>query len=92
MVSVLVYERDKASGGFQRIGTFEPPEKAPLASPLASRRREVRIIYQGGVHYDALEPQELGAASRSEYGPVGSPVVGPGMPVRSHSHMGLTVI
>jgi len=60
-VSVLVYEAD-GQGGFRRIGTFEPPSGAPstsstsaYASLYAPKRKEVRILYQGGVHYDALD-------------------------------------
>ena len=77
-VHVLVYEPDRASGGFKRIGTFEPPAASPSTvtgaifgtSKSGGAKREVRIVYQGGVHYDALE---LGGGG-SSYG--GSPILG----------------
>ena len=56
-VDVLVYETDRATGGYRRIGTFEPPpkESPSLLTAVGGKKREVRILYQGGVHYDALE-------------------------------------
>mmetsp|Transcript_44040 Transcript_44040/g.99570 ORF Transcript_44040/g.99570 Transcript_44040/m.99570 type:complete len:139 (-) Transcript_44040:269-685(-) len=50
-VHVLVYEPASAgSANFRRIGSFG-----------AMHRKAVRVLYQGGVHFDALEldPQHL---------------------------------
>lgn len=46
-VNVHVYER--GSGGFKRISCFDCPEAA---------KKTVHVLYQGGVHYDALVPGE----------------------------------
>lgn len=43
--SVHVFERDRESGGHKRISTFQG----------GSGKKVIRICYQGGVHYDALE-------------------------------------
>ncbi len=56
-VSVLVYEPERGGHEFRRIGTFEPP-----AAP--SPPKKVRIVYQGGVHYDALEAADAAAYGR----------------------------
>ena len=42
---VHVYEKMR-SGGFRRISCFNHPEA----------KRTVHVLYQGGVHYDALLP------------------------------------
>ena len=44
-VNVHVYE--KSSFGFRRISAFDHPD-------AAASKKIVRVIYQGGVHYDAL--------------------------------------
>ena len=44
-VNVHVYER--CSGGFKRISAFDHPDNA-------ESRKVVRVLYCGGVHYDAL--------------------------------------
>jgi hypothetical protein len=46
-VNVHVYE--KRSGGFKRISCFDCPGKAS---------KTIHVLYQGGVHYDALVPLE----------------------------------
>ena len=52
---VLVYESEPG-GGFRRIGTFDPPSGAGgVLAAVTGKQKEVRIVYQGGVHYDALE-------------------------------------
>ena len=51
-IAVYVYEA-QPGGGFRRIGTFEPPPT--VTSAISGKRKEIRVVYQGGVHYDALE-------------------------------------
>lgn len=46
-VNVHVYERRRA-GGFERIACFDSPTKTD---------RTIHVLYQGGVHYDALLPR-----------------------------------
>jgi len=53
--TVLVYEQNKGGSGHKRIGTFE----------IKGNKKVVRIVYQGGVHYDALE---LGSHTDAAYG------------------------
>lgn len=36
-------------GGFKRISAFDHPTKPEL-------KKTVRVLYRGGVHYDALVP------------------------------------
>ena len=59
-INVWVYE--KCSGGFERISCFD----APTAKGESKRglNATIHILYQGGVHYDALVPEigELQAA------------------------------
>eukprot|EP00929_Paragymnodinium_shiwhaense_P046379 TRINITY_DN23605_c0_g1_i1.p1 TRINITY_DN23605_c0_g1~~TRINITY_DN23605_c0_g1_i1.p1 ORF type:complete len:539 (-),score=105.11 TRINITY_DN23605_c0_g1_i1:205-1821(-) len=43
-VNIHVYER-RWLGGYKRISCFEPPQSAD---------RTIHVLYQGGVHYDAL--------------------------------------
>ena len=45
--NVHVYERGGIMGGFRRISAFDHPDNP-------ERRRIVKVLYQGGVHYDAL--------------------------------------
>ena len=45
--NVHVYERDARTGGFKRISAFDHPIKP-------EQRKVVRVLYRGGVHYDAL--------------------------------------
>jgi len=64
-VHVLVYETEPSGLEWRRIGTFEPPTAAAGGggggggASIGSgggggKRRSVRVVYQGGVHYDAL--------------------------------------
>lgn len=46
--NVHVYESSKL-GGFKRISAFDHPFKPEV-------RKIVRVLYRGGVHYDALVP------------------------------------
>ena len=63
-VNVEVYET--CAAGFKRISVFDAPSargnvrrpaaRSPLArSEAAPSRAQVRVVYRGGVHYDALE-------------------------------------
>ena len=45
--NVHVYERDSRTGGYKRISAFDFPVKP-------EQRKIVRVLYRGGVHYDAL--------------------------------------
>jgi hypothetical protein len=45
-VNVHVYENRRSDQGFKRISCFDCPEA----------RKTIHVLYQGGVHYDALEP------------------------------------
>lgn len=45
-VNVHVYE-GKRGGGFERISCFDSPVKT---------KTTIHVLYQGGVHYDALVP------------------------------------
>lgn len=45
-VNVHVYEQ-RRGGTFERISCFDSPERT---------KRTVHVLYQGGVHYDALLP------------------------------------
>jgi hypothetical protein len=45
--NVHVYERDGRTGGYKRISAFDHPIKPET-------RKIVRVLYRGGVHYDAL--------------------------------------
>lgn len=45
-VNVHVYESRRSDAGFKRISCFDCPEA----------RKTIHVLYQGGVHYDALEP------------------------------------
>ena len=47
-VHVHVYQ--SAAGGYKRISSFESPTAGGAAKP-----KVVRVLYAGGVHYDALE-------------------------------------
>ena len=47
-VNVFVYQA--AGGGYKRISSFESPSAGGGAKP-----KTVRVLYGGGVHYDALE-------------------------------------
>ena len=47
-VNVFVYQQ--GGGGFKRISSFEAPPSGGGDKP-----RTVRVLYGGGVHYDALE-------------------------------------
>ena len=42
-----VYERDGRTGGFKRISAFDYPVKPDT-------RKIIRVLYRGGVHYEAL--------------------------------------
>lgn len=46
-VNVHVYERRGRRGAFERISCFDSPKPT---------NRTVHVLYQGGVHYDALVP------------------------------------
>ena len=46
-VNVFVYQ--SWGGGYKRISSFESPTAA------SGKPRSVRVLYGGGVHYDALE-------------------------------------
>ena len=46
-VNVFVYQQ--SGGGFKRISSFEGPPGP------SGKSRAVRVLYGGGVHYDALE-------------------------------------
>ena len=46
--NVHVYEKSRYGNGFKRISAFDYP-KNPERVPI------VRVVYQGGIHYDALE-------------------------------------
>lgn len=46
-VNVHVYERSRRGSGYLRISAFDYPDEP-------EKRRTVRVVYQGGVHYDAL--------------------------------------
>ena len=48
-VNVFVYQQ--SGGGFKRISSFESP------SAGGGKPRAVRVLYGGGVHYDALEAE-----------------------------------
>ena len=69
-VKVIVYETVPNGGGYKRIGTFEPPAKegggGGVSALYAKRREEVRVIYQGGVHYDALVLATHGLAASTQ--------------------------
>jgi len=45
-VNVHVYETSRCSGEFKRISCFDAP----------NADKTVHVLYQGGVHYDALQP------------------------------------
>ena len=45
--NVHVYERDGRTGGFKRISAFDHPSNPQT-------RKIIRVLYRGGVHYDAL--------------------------------------
>ena len=47
MKGVNIYVYQQGAGGYKRISCFELPEP--------SKGRPVRVLYGGGVHYDALE-------------------------------------
>jgi hypothetical protein len=61
-VNVWVYE--KVRGGYERISCFDAPCGGGEAPGAAGAASTVHILYQGGVHYDALLPEtaELAAA------------------------------
>ena len=48
-VNVFVYQQ--SGGGYKRISSFESP------SAGGGKPRAVRVLYGGGVHYDALEAE-----------------------------------
>lgn len=45
-VNVHVYESRRSDQGFKRISCFDCPEA----------RKTIHVLYQGGVHYDAIDP------------------------------------
>eukprot|EP00929_Paragymnodinium_shiwhaense_P062079 TRINITY_DN3099_c0_g1_i1.p1 TRINITY_DN3099_c0_g1~~TRINITY_DN3099_c0_g1_i1.p1 ORF type:complete len:469 (+),score=85.81 TRINITY_DN3099_c0_g1_i1:82-1407(+) len=45
-VNVHVYEKNRRAGGFKRISCFDYPQA----------RKTIHVLYQGGIHYDALVP------------------------------------
>ncbi len=45
--NVHVYERDARTGGYKRISAFDHPKNP-------EQRKIVRVLYRGGVHYDAI--------------------------------------
>lgn len=47
-VNVHVYREQRGGRDFERIGAFDH-EDGP------EKRRTIRIVYRGGVHYDAVE-------------------------------------
>eukprot|EP01064_Diplonema_japonicum_P036577 TRINITY_DN826_c0_g2_i5.p1 TRINITY_DN826_c0_g2~~TRINITY_DN826_c0_g2_i5.p1 ORF type:complete len:289 (+),score=17.20 TRINITY_DN826_c0_g2_i5:140-1006(+) len=49
---VQVWERNKTGPGFRRISCFDPPSVRPDSN--IPHKRCINVIYQGGVHYDAL--------------------------------------
>lgn len=52
-VNVHVYEKNRRGPGYRRISCFDCPKAA----------RTIHVLYQGGVHYDALVPAR-GVSSR----------------------------
>jgi len=56
MKNVNVYVYQQSGGGFKRISCFEGPD--------GKSGRPVRVLYGGGVHYDALEVTAEAAARR----------------------------
>lgn len=50
MRSVNVYVYQSSGGGYKRISSFNPP--GPVRT---GKRSDVRVLYTGGMHYDAIE-------------------------------------
>ena len=50
-VNVFVYQQ--SGSGFKRISSFESP-----GTGVGGKTKNVRVLYGGGVHYDALDATE----------------------------------